>query len=173
VRGIDSSVSVMVSPSFASLPPQHGQAVGLGSTTRSRGRCEGSGARTGLLRVNGRTFVVSGGVGAASAASSAAAVSSSSSCISSWPPDYDPGVAAALGRSAEAIALQPGDQRLEMRDHRLGPRGARLEFSTRAALGQQRRLQRVDVVRDAVADRAHAEYRITHRRRRAREFFGK
>ena len=33
-----SCVSVIVSPSLASLPPQHGQAVGAGTTTRSRGR---------------------------------------------------------------------------------------------------------------------------------------
>ena len=40
-RGTTSSVSVMSSPSLASLPPQHGQAVGPGITTRSRGRCAG------------------------------------------------------------------------------------------------------------------------------------
>ena len=55
-RGTTSSVSVMVSPSSASLPPQHGQAVGR-ITTRSRGRCAGNGARTGFLRVNGPTAV--------------------------------------------------------------------------------------------------------------------
>ena len=37
-RGITSRVSVMLSPSLASLPPQHGQAVGPGITTRSRGK---------------------------------------------------------------------------------------------------------------------------------------
>jgi hypothetical protein len=50
-RGTTSSVSVTLSPSFDSLPPQQGQADGLGSTTRSRGRCAGSGPRTGLPRV--------------------------------------------------------------------------------------------------------------------------
>ena len=39
----------MSSPSLASLPPQQGQAVGPAITTRSRGRCAGKGARTGLL----------------------------------------------------------------------------------------------------------------------------
>src|SRR5204863_3741278 len=37
-RGTTSSVSVMSSPSMASLLPQHGQAMGPGITTRSRGR---------------------------------------------------------------------------------------------------------------------------------------
>ena len=55
--------------------------LGDGSTTRSRGRCAGNGARTGLARMNARTVVVSGAP-AAAASSSAAAVSTSSSCIS-------------------------------------------------------------------------------------------
>src|SRR5215831_17016894 len=39
-RGTDSSVSVTSSPSLASLvEPQHAQAVGPGTMTRSRGRC--------------------------------------------------------------------------------------------------------------------------------------
>src|SRR3954469_19484302 len=45
--GSTSSVSVMSSPSLDSLPPQQGQAVGDGRTTRSRGRWAGRGARTG------------------------------------------------------------------------------------------------------------------------------
>ena len=53
-RGIASSVSVTSSPSFASLPLQHGHSVGPGITTRSRGRCAGSGPRTGLRRMTGR-----------------------------------------------------------------------------------------------------------------------
>jgi hypothetical protein len=79
-----SSVSVIVSPSLANLPPQHGHAIGAGSTTRSRGRCVGSGARTGLARVNARTAVPSGSGGGAWASASAASVSNSSSCISNW-----------------------------------------------------------------------------------------
>ena len=58
-RGTTSSVSVMSSPSLASLPPQHGQALGAGITTRSRGRCAGNGARTGFLRVKPRTVLAS------------------------------------------------------------------------------------------------------------------
>src|SRR3954463_10253807 len=48
--GSISSVSVVSSPSLDSLPPQHGQAVGPGRTTRSRGRWAGRGARTGWPR---------------------------------------------------------------------------------------------------------------------------
>ena len=47
LMGSISSVSVVSSPSLDSLPPQQGQAVGPGTTTRSRGRWAGSGARTG------------------------------------------------------------------------------------------------------------------------------
>ena len=86
VRGTHSRVSVTLSPSLASLPPQHGHWDGLGRTTRSRGRCAGSGPRTGLARVKARTVVWPGSGAAASAAasSSASAVSSSSSCSSIW-----------------------------------------------------------------------------------------
>lgn len=47
-RGTTSSVSVTSSPS---LPWQHGQAVGPGIITRSRGRCAGKNPRTGLRRM--------------------------------------------------------------------------------------------------------------------------
>src|SRR5690242_7374236 len=44
-----SSVSVMSSPNLRSRAlPQHRQAVGAGSTTRSRGRCAGKGWRAGV-----------------------------------------------------------------------------------------------------------------------------
>src|SRR5262245_27798218 len=59
-RGTDSSVSVTSSPSLASLvEPQHAQAVGPGTMTRSRGRCAGNGLREGFSRVKPRTAVVS------------------------------------------------------------------------------------------------------------------
>ena len=83
-RGITSSVSVMSSPSFASLPPQAGHEHGAGTTIRSRGRCAGSGARTGLRRSKPFTAVASGWVAAAAISSSVAAASSSSSCSSIW-----------------------------------------------------------------------------------------
>ena len=70
------------SSSLASFPPQHGQALGAGITTRSRGRCAGKGARIGFLRVDGCTVVLP--VGAAAISSSAALAAASSSCNSSW-----------------------------------------------------------------------------------------
>ena len=85
-RGITSSVSVTSSPSLESLPPQHGQALGAGSTTRSRGRCPGRGARTGLRAGGARRSAV-GFLGAgfsAAVAASLAAVTNSSSCSSNW-----------------------------------------------------------------------------------------
>ena len=72
----------MVSPSLLSLPPQHGHSVGLGSTTRSRGRCSGNGARIGLRRVKAWTVVAS--VVVVADASSAAEACSSSSSSSIW-----------------------------------------------------------------------------------------
>ena len=49
-RGITSSVLVMSWPSLASLPPQVGQEHGAVTSARSRGKCAGKGARTGLGR---------------------------------------------------------------------------------------------------------------------------
>jgi len=59
---------------LTSLPWQQGQTEGAGITTRSRGRCAGNGARTGLRRVKVVT-VLSPALAAAAEASSAAAVS--------------------------------------------------------------------------------------------------
>jgi hypothetical protein len=77
-RGTTSSVSVMSSPILASRSePQQAQAVGPGTTMRSRGRCAGNGLRPAFLRVNDRAVVPST-VSAASASSVAVASSSSS-----------------------------------------------------------------------------------------------
>ena len=96
----------MVSPSLDSMPPQHGHSVGDGNTTRSRGRCAGSGARTGLARRNARTaVVVSDHPRSAMAASSAAAVSASSSCISSWSSSLRPRSDEASKRSRFSLAI--------------------------------------------------------------------
>jgi hypothetical protein len=54
-----------------------------GSSTRSRGRWAGSGARTGFLRVKPRTVVGSGSASPAPTSSSVVLASSSSSCNSS------------------------------------------------------------------------------------------
>ena len=82
-------------------------------------------------------------------------------------------LAAALGGGAEAVTLHLGDQQLQMRDHRLGTRGAGLELTPRGTLGEQRRLQRVDVVGKRVGPVAHADDRITLVRGRARGIFRK
>ena len=58
-RGIDCRLSVIVSPSLLSLPPQHGHVVGAGMTTRCRGRCSSNGARTGLRLLKACTTVLS------------------------------------------------------------------------------------------------------------------
>ena len=70
-RGTTSSVSVTSSPSLTSLPPQHGQAEGAGMTTRSRGRCAGNGARTGLRRATLRPRPRPAGLTAAAASAAA------------------------------------------------------------------------------------------------------
>ena len=84
-RGITSSVSVTSSPSLRSrAPPQHWQAVGPGSTTRSRGRCSGKGWRAGRLRVKAATVVVFAAACSAAISSSVAELSSSSNSSSIW-----------------------------------------------------------------------------------------
>ena len=105
LRGTHSSVSVTLSPSLASLPPQHGQAEGLGRTTRSRGRCAGSGPRIGLARAKARTFVSPGAGSASAASSSATAVSSSSSCSSIWSSSLPPRSDEAPNRSRRILAM--------------------------------------------------------------------
>jgi hypothetical protein len=100
-RGMTSSVSVIVSPSLASLPPQHGHAAGPGITTRSRGRCSGSGARVGLRRENASTTVSL----TVADASSAAAASNSSSCSSIWSSSLRPRSDDAPKRSCLSLAI--------------------------------------------------------------------
>ena len=104
-RGMTSSVSVIVSPSLASLPPQHGHAFGISITTRSRGRCSGSGARTGLRRVNASTEVPSGAVAvAASPGGRFQFFEFQFHLVEQF--------AAAFGRGAEAVMFEFGDQQL-------------------------------------------------------------
>ena len=128
-----------VSPSLASLPPQHGQARRRRGSRRARAAdAPGSGARAGFLRVNGRTVVPSTG---AAAASSSAALASSFLELQLQLVEQ---LAAALGGLAELLAPQLGDQQLAVRDQRLGAGGARLGLLARLALGGQRRRQRLD-----------------------------
>ena len=85
--GSASKVSVMSSPSLDSLPLQQGHAVGLGRTTRSRGRWAGRGARTGWPRggLSGRRVLPSLPAAPSTlAASSLAAATNSPSSSSNW-----------------------------------------------------------------------------------------
>ena len=72
-------------------------------------------------------------------------------------------LAPALGRGAEPVMLELGDQQLEMRHHRLRARRARFRLAPRQPLGrkggtlvQQGRAERLDVVRDRVMGGRHA-----------------
>jgi len=60
------------------------QAEGASTTTRSRGRCSGSGFRTGLRRSKPASLVVFSAACSACALPSAASATCSSSCSSSW-----------------------------------------------------------------------------------------
>jgi hypothetical protein len=64
-------------------------------------------------------------------------------------------LAATLCRGTEPITLHLGDQQLQMRNHRLGARRAGLELAPCCAFGQQRCLQRVDVVREGLGCAVH------------------
>ena len=79
-----SALSVTVSPSRHSrADPQHGQRVGAGITTRSRGRCAGNALRAGRLRTNAATVAVLAAARSAASSSSLATASNSSSSSSS------------------------------------------------------------------------------------------
>jgi hypothetical protein len=62
---------------------------------------------------------------------------------------------AALGRWPEALALQFGDDQLQMRDHGLGAGGAGFRRLAGRALGDQRRFERVDRVGENVGCDRH------------------
>ena len=70
-------------------------------------------------------------------------------------------LAAALGGGAELVALQLGDQQLEVRHHRLGAGRARLGLAPRQLLGREGGAQRVDVVGQIVRRGRHAADGIT------------
>ena len=124
----------------------------MASTTRSRGKCAGSGARTGLARVNGRTFVVSG----AALAGGRFVLGRGGLEFLELHLQLVEQLAATLRRGAEPVALHLGDQQLQVRDHRLGAGGAGLELAPRGTLGEQRCLQRVDVVGERIESGVHA-----------------
>jgi hypothetical protein len=62
---------------------------------------------------------------------------------------------AALGRWPKALALQFGDDQLQMPDHRLGARGTGFRLLAGRALGDQCRLERVDRVGENVGSDRH------------------
>jgi hypothetical protein len=64
-------------------------------------------------------------------------------------------LATTFRRGAEPIALHLGNQQLQMRNHRLDIGRAGLELLPCRAFGQQRRLQRVDVIRKRLGCTAH------------------
>ena len=150
-RGITSSVSVIVSPSLRSrVPPQQGQVVGAGTTTRSRGRCSGNGLRAGRLRVKAATVVVL-------AAACSAAISSSVAValqLLELQLHLVEQPRRALRARAVELPLELLDLELLVRDHRrivggLGAGQRQLGLDTRGpiALGRQCRSQRLDVGR--------------------------
>ena len=150
----------MSSPSLDSLPPQQGQAVGDGRTTRSRGRWAGRGARTGWPRggLSGRRVRPSlsaallrlGGI-----------LAGGGDQLAELELQLVDQLAATLGGGAVLVALEPGDQQLEMRHHRLGAGGTRLGLAPRQLLGRERGAQRGDVVEQVVRRGCHAEDGIT------------
>ena len=104
-RGTTSRVSVTSSPSLDSRPWQHGQEVGPGITTRSRGRCAGNGPRTGLRRTALRAAMPSIS-GPSAASSSAAAACTSSSCSSNWSSSLRPRSDEAPNCSCRSFAMR-------------------------------------------------------------------
>ena len=59
-------------------------------------------------------------------------------------------LAATLRGGAELVVLEPGDQQLEVRHHRLGAGGTRLGLAPGRLLRRQRGAQRVDIGGDGV-----------------------
>ena len=63
--------------------------------------------------------------------------------------------AAALGRGVEPVALEFGDEQLQVRHHRLGTCNPGFQVPARRTLSQQRRLQRVHIIGQPVRRIAH------------------
>ena len=154
-----SSVSVMSSPSLRSRAlPQHWQAVGPGSTTRSRGRCSGNGWRAGRLRVKAATFVVLAAACSAATSSSVAELSSSSKRqlhLIEQPRRAFRALAVELARQLRDLQSLMGDQGLIIGSLGLGHGQFGLDLRRSGALGDQRRLQRGDIVGEVIGGRRH------------------
>jgi hypothetical protein len=156
-RGTISNVSVMSSPSFASRPPQTGQAQGAGMTTRSRGRWAGKGARTGRRRVKLFTAVP------AVFSSAVTAFSLVSFQLLELQLELIEHLATALGRLAVLFTPQLGDHQLHMRDHCLGTRCAGLGRGQFFALPKDQRVRLGKIGRERHG-RRHAPGSATSRR---------
>jgi hypothetical protein len=122
-------------------------------TTRSRGRCAGNGARTGLRRGTPRTVLSSRPAFTAAAATSAAHASWLALAELQCQLVEQP--APVLRGRPEPRALQLGDQQFQMRDRRLGAGGPRLGLAACRAFGEERRLQRFEVVGNGLGRAAH------------------
>ena len=107
----------MSSPSLESRLPQQAQAEGAGITTRSRGRCSGKGTRRRRRRV---CLPLAGWALPAAVLRLGRVLARSSDEFAEFQLELVDQLAAALGRGAEAVMLELGDQQLEMRHHRLG-----------------------------------------------------
>lgn len=151
---VRSSVSVTSSPSLRgrSLPQQE-QVVGPGSTTRSGGRCSGNGLRAGRLRVDAAT--ADGGFGGNLILGGRALELLEGQLHLVEQPRRP------FRALAEELALQLLDLQLLVRDQSLvvgglGPGHRRLRLDPGRVLeplpplGGQRRLQRVDIIRQGI-----------------------
>ena len=115
LRGTTSSVSVTSSPIFdRRVSPQHGQALGPGTTTRTRGRWAGKSWREGFRRSAGAGTAALTAAFSAARASAVAEASSSSSCSSYWSIE----ALRALGTLAIERAGELGDLEPEMGNQR-------------------------------------------------------
>ena len=133
-RGTTSRVSVMVSPSLASLPPQQGQAVRPGDhhpLARQMRRKRPANRLSAGKRAYSR----------AGRARGSFVLDRRRRCFLELQFQLVEQLAATLGGLPVMLPPQLGDQQLQVRHHRLGAGGARLGLLARRALGGQRRLQ--------------------------------
>ncbi len=128
-------------------------------TTRSRGRCAGNGARTGLRRGDAAHSALVPAAGLAAAArrfGGTGVLGGGRLQLLELQLQLVEQPAPVLRRRPEPLALQLGDHQLQMRDHRLGAGRPRLGLAACRALGEERRLQRLEVVGNGVGRAAHA-----------------
>lgn len=159
-RGTTSKVSMTVSPSLASVPPQHKQAPVASMTTRFARQVPGQRRAHRLATCERRHRRGLRGRGCRRLARCGFQFLELQLHLVEQ-------LAAMLGGRAEAVMAELGDHQLQVRDHRLGARGACFGLPPGRALGQQRRLQRFDVVRERFGAGIHGGNRIAVVRSRA------